>query len=596
MDNIASIEKKVWLFKLISKLVIVLAVIFWVIGFVNMFLFSYVEAKPFHIIALILLIIGAIGYVGTRTLSCLIWHKYKQKLGIEKARKGKIKACITLGVSASIVIALVIGVGAIKPSLGDMGNVVDMAVYAGLSFVNPVKGKAKANKLLEKTDGFMEGICHVKNLDQAEVASKANITWNREDIGGSYTYNAITKEVTPSQGFIDRLATWKQIHDETGMKYFCVTPYPEDYASMNIVRPNPISSQLLDGVILKGLPQEECTDEKHVEINEEALGAVAKFFMKEMLGVVYAYQISNELMGSRFRYNNMTMDEAAYFIGVQLKAMYEAREELVADGYEEARNVIIGYNVCDFTAPEFIKCMRPYNKYCDYVGLDLYIGCFEGIMKDIWYNEFMMRYIYQMTGKPTIMCEFGYIGEGTDKNDAEKDALVLEKYGPEFKTVEDCKANTVGLLKHPNFKNSLRERIILVAQQNFNDTSITIDNISQEQAYETLFGDNFRAEELQTHFYCIMNGDYGMTNYKHNREDQARFFADVIPQIANMPFTIGTFVYHFPEIDECYFCGQGDCPIECGWGIYRNVDGKEEYFPAYYAIQKAYGDLNQKKK
>ena len=85
-------------------------------------------------------------------------------------------------------------------------------------------------------------------------------------------------------------------------------------------------------------------------------------------------------------------------------------------------------------------------------------------------------------------------------------------------------------------------------------------------------------------------------NYKHNREDQARFFADVIPQIANMPFTIGTFVYHFPESDECYFCGQGDCPIECGWGIYRNVDGKEEYFPAYYAIQKAYGDLNQKKK
>lgn len=325
-------------------------------------------------------------------------------------------------------------------------------------------------------------------------------------------------------------------------------------------------------------------------------GAVAKFYMKEMLGVVYAYQISNELMGSRFRYNNMTLDEAAYFIGIQLKAMYEARNELVKEGYEEAANIIIGYNVCDFNAPEFIKCMKPYNKYCDYVGLDLYIGCFEGLMKDIWYNEFMMRYIYQMTGKPTIMCEFGYIGEGSDKSDAEKDALVKEKYGPEFNDVEDCKNDTLGLLNHPNFESSLRNRIILVAQQQYNDTEITIDNITQEQARDILFGDHFRSEELQQHFFCIMNGDYEMTNYKHNREDQAKFFADVIPQIANMDFTIGSFVYHFPESDECYFCGQGDCPIECGWGLYRNVNGVEEFFPAYYAIQKAYGDLNQKRK
>lgn len=584
------LAKKLWWGKLASKLVVFVGIIMFALGFLNMFLYSVIEARPFLTLSAIFVTLGMIGYFASRVVINVIYHNYKDDFTPKERKSGKVKAAVTLGVSGVLVASVVIGANAIKPSLGDMGNIIDMVGYSALSYVNPVKGKAKANALLEKTDGFMEGACHIKNLNQANVASEANISWNREDIGGSYTYNSTTKEVTPDQGFINRLASWREIREGANMKYFCVTPYPEDYSSMKIVN----SLGVDQGVILKGLPQEECSDEKHVEINEEALGAVAKFFMKEMLGVVYAYQISNELMGSRFRYNNMTMDEAAYFIGVQLQAMCEAREELVAEGYEEAADIIIGYNVCDFTAPEFIKCMRPYNKYCDYVGLDLYIGCFEGIMKDIWYNEFMMRYIYQMTGKPTIMCEFGYIGEGSDKNDAEKDALVLEKYGPEFTNVEECKTNVLGLINHSNFNSSLRGRIIDVAQQDYKDVSLTIDTITEEQAYQTLFGNGSRAEELQQHFFCIMNGDYEMTNYRHNREDQARFFADVIPQMANMNFVIGTFVYHFPETDSCYFCGQGDCPIECGWGIYRESTG--EKFPAYYAIQKAYGELNQKKK
>ena len=584
------LAKKLWWGKLASKLIVFVGVVMFALGFLNMFLYSVIEARPFLTLSAIFVTLGMVGYVASRVVINVIYHKYKNEFTTKERKSGKVKAAVTLGVSGVLVASVVIGANAIKPSLGDMGNIIDMVGYSALSYVNPVKGKAKANALLEKTDGFMEGACHIKNLNQATVASEANISWNREDIGGSYTYNVSTKEVTPDQGFINRLASWREIREGANMKYFCVTPYPEDYSSMKVVD----SLGVEQGVILKGLPQEECSDEKHVEINEEALGAVAKFFMKEMLGVVYAYQISNELMGSRFRYNNMTMDEAAYFIGVQLQVMCEAREELIAEGYEEAADIIIGYNVCDFTAPEFIKCMRPYNKYCDYVGLDLYIGCFEGIMKDIWYNEFMMRYIYQMTGKPTIMCEFGYIGEGSDKSDAEKDALILDKYGPEFKTVEECKTNVLGLIKHPNFNSSLRGRIIDVAQQDYKDVSLTIDTITEEQVYQTLFGNGSRAEELQQHLFCIMNGDYEMTNYRHNREDQARFFADVIPQMANMNFVIGTFVYHFPETDSCYFCGQCDCPIECGWGIYRESTG--EKFPAYYAIQKAYGELNQNKK
>ena len=512
------LAKKLWWGKLASKLVVFVGVVMFALGFLNMFLYSVIEARPFLTLSAIFVTLGMIGYVASRVVINVIYHKYKDDFTPKERKSGKVKATVTLGVSGVLVASVVIGANAIKPSLGDMGNIIDMVGYSALSYVNPVKGKAKANALLEKTDGFMEGACHIKNLNQATVASEANISWNREDIGGSYTYNVSTKEVTPNQGFINRLASWREIREGANMKYFCVTPYPEDYSSMKVVD----SLGVEQGVILKGLPQEECSDEKHVEINEEALGAVAKFFMKEMLGVVYAYQISNELMGSRFRYNNMTMDEAAYFIGVQLQAMCEAREELIAEGYEEAGDIIIGYNVCDFTAPEFIKCMRPYNKYCDYVGLDLYIGCFEGIMKDIWYNEFMMRYIYQMTGKPTIMCEFGYIGEGSDKSDSEKDALILDKYGPEFKTVEECKTNVLGLIKHPNFNSSLRGRIIDVAQQDYKDVSLTIDTITEEQAYQTLFGNGSRAEELQQHLFCIMNGDYEMTNYRHNREYQAR--------------------------------------------------------------------------
>lgn len=600
MDNINSVrkfEKKARRLKIVAKLVVIIAIVLYILGFVNMFLYDYSSAEPYYIVGQIVFIIGIVFYVILRiTVSSIHRRRYECFTDLEKA-KYKNRGITTVAVTACVLLGLVGGVNAIKPSLGDMGNIIDMAVNAGISFINPIQGRSITNKTLARTDGFMKGVCHVKNPDDAAVASNANIEWNREDIGNIESYNATTKEVIGGAGFENSFANWKAVYEATGMKYFCVTPYPKDYASMRVITNGPSSTE---ETIIRGLSQEECSDDKHIVINEEALAAVAKFYMKEMLGVVYAYQISNELMGSRFRYNNMTMEEAAHFIGIQLKAMVEARDELVAEGYEEAANIIIGYNVCDFNAPEFVKCMVPYNKYCDYVGLDLYIGCFENIMKDIWYNEFMLRWLYQMTGKPLIMCEFGYIGEGADKNSEEKAAHIASKYGPEFTSEEACKNNTIGLLNHPNFESSLRERIILVAQQHYNDTTITIDTITQEQACETLFGDHFRAEELRQHFYCIMNGDYSMTNYKHNREDQAKFFADSIPQIANLPFTIGTFVYHFPESDECYFCGQGDCPIECGWGLYRRGNPskgiEEEYFPAYYAVQEAYGNLNQKEK
>lgn len=259
MENINKkdlVKKLTWI-KLGSKLLILVGIILFVLSLVNMFLHSVIKAKPFLITSNILLIIAIIIYLASKVLLHIIYYRYNEEFDVKETKKLKVNACIKLGVTIVLISTLGITISAVKPTLGDMGNIIDMVGYSALSYANPVKGKAKANDLLEKTGGFMEGICHVKTLEQAKVATNANITWNREDIGGSYTYDAKTKIATPSQGFIDRFSSWKQIHDETGMKYFCVTPYPEDYSYMQIV--NSTSSQQ---VILKGLSNEECTDTK----------------------------------------------------------------------------------------------------------------------------------------------------------------------------------------------------------------------------------------------------------------------------------------------------------------------------------------------
>lgn len=380
--------------------------------------------------------------------------------------------------------------------------------------------------------------------------------WDRYDMEMVEAYDKTTRVVTPGAGYLSRKASYQHLVDK-GMKIFAVTPYPKSYAAIGID------------------PRKD----------EQALSDIAKFFVDDLTGVVGAFQISNELMEPRFSFDNMNDEENAHFLGIQIAAMQEEKKALSAQGKTAAGDILVGYNVADFIASDFILTMKPYNPFCDYVGLDLYLGCFEGTTRDLSENEMMLRMIYGLTGKPVIECEFGYIGLGQDKSTAEREAWIQKKY-PGFTDEADCRSRAVELIKSTAFttETSLQPRVISYAQQHYNDMNISLENISNEQAAYALFD-----TELANHFYCILDSSYYLTDYFHTREGAASFFKDQIPFIARLPFVIGAMVYHISESEECYFCGQSECPNECGWGMWD--PRSKELFPAFYAVRDAFAAI-----
>lgn len=536
--------------KITSKIVFWLGVVLEIVGLLFMILYSYSAASGWYISGLVLLSLGTIGYLVSRIYITTTWVKKKNEIPAEKKTKKKKGMIIHLSLDVIGILVLVLGVYYGKNALGDVGSIL---FNATTSFFNGDNSKAEA--AAKKSGGFMKGICHASSLEDATVAKGANVEWTRLDLSMVEGYNSTTKEIIPGASYTSFKANLVKLK-AAGLNLFLITPYPADYAEKNI---NP-------------------------QTDYEAIKAVAHFYFEDLKGIAGAFQIANELMEERFTYNNMTFEEKAKFIGLQLEEM-----DKLATSYEQigdtAGNILLGYNVADMNAPSFIEKMKPYHQYCDYIGVDMYVGCFESLLHDIWANEMMLRYAHQMSGLPVVECEFGYIGLGKDKSTEERTAFIQERY-PGFTDEADCRSRAVALINSENFTESLRNKVVSYAQQKYNDTSITLTTITNEQAAGALFD-----TELKNHFYCIMDSSYYMTNYPHTREGQAAAFRDLIPQIAALPFCIGGFVYHLNESKECYLCGQSDCPNECGWGLYNPYT--KEYYPAYTAVKEAFAAIKR---
>ncbi|MBO5936869.1 MAG: hypothetical protein J6Q79_04545, partial [Clostridia bacterium] len=247
---------------------------------------------------------------------------------------------------------------------------------------------------MEKAGGYIKGVCHAE--PDYELITDANIGWFRDDIPFPYD-----EDGNLSKSYI----AWKEYaqgYADHGIKIFGVTPYPEDFIEYGLDPRDPA--------------------------NKEAIQDIARFYVNDLQGIVGAFQVTNEMGVDRFTYP-LTMEEARDFIGIQLEAMYPERGD-----------ILIGYNL---TAQSLIPkvlplMMRKYHKYCDYVGMDIYMGCFEPIMKNANLVIPILGLIRQLTGKPVILCEFGYIGLGEPKSDAEKKAI-LQQYG--YNSEEEARAN-----------------------------------------------------------------------------------------------------------------------------------------------------------
>ena len=320
---------------------------------------------------------------------------------------------------------------------------------------------------------------------------------------------------------------------KNGIKIFGITPYPEDFIEYGLDPRNPA--------------------------NKEAIQDIARFYVEDLKGIVGAFQITNEMGVDRFTYP-LTMKEARDFIGIQLEAMYPIRGD-----------ILIGYNLTaqSLAPPNILPLMmKKYHQYCDYVGMDIYLGCFEPVLKNA--NQFMtvLNLIRLLTGKPVILCEFGYISLGEPKSTKEKNEI-LKKYG--YRSEKEARKNIDDFIS--NLPEELRNEFDRYADE------------TPEYRAELMFDGEF-----SNHLYRELPEGYGLYGFPHTHEGQADFFSYVIPKVRELDYVIGMFVYCWQDSGDCYVCGQTDCPVETKWGL---VDGEGNPKPAYYAVKEAFSDVRE---
>ena len=379
----------------------------------------------------------------------------------------------------------------------------------------------ETSRMLRKAGGFMTGVCHA-NPDYTAIRN-ANIGWVREDVPFPYD-----EDGRLSRSYL----YWKermQPYVKEGIRILAITPNPSEYLE-------------------NGLDVRNADDVPRIQ-------SIARFYAKDLKGIAGAFQIANEMGVDRFTLP-FTIADAAKFIGVQLTAMRAVSDD-----------VPIGYNLGGAGLYKLPFRMLRYNAYADYVGLDLYFGSFENIIKSIDAYPAIMRLFHIVTGKPILLTEFGYIGCGEPKTAEEKRAI-LEEYG--FGSEEEAAQDIDAFISR--LPGPFRREI----EKYYGD-------LSSEEKAQLLF-----QGEYANHLYRELPEGFELEGYPHTPQGQAAFFADLIPRLRALRFCAGAFVYMWHDSDRCYVCGQPDCPVETGWGL---IDGEGRPKDAYYAVKETFGKI-----
>ncbi len=380
------------------------------------------------------------------------------------------------------------------------------------------KSSDETKKFREKV-GFVRGVCHP--TEDFEQIKGANIGWIRIDIPFPFE-----KDGSVSASYEGFKAKCKRFQDK-GIKVMAVTPYPNDYIAYGA--------------------------DIRTEEGTEKVKEIGKFLVNDMQGFVSGFQITNEMGIPRFTIP-LTIKDAAKFIGVNLQVMKPYKKD-----------IIVGYNSA---GPEAMlhSLLLPYMDCCDYVGVDIYMGCFFNMPGFIWLFEALCRYLWAMTGKPVLIQEFGYLSGGAPKTKAEKKAM-LQRYGADSE--KEARKNIEKFVG--NMPAHFADHIKYVCE---NDPS-------------RYFGFLFRSD-MVNHFYCELPRLTKIPGYPHTPEGQARFFEDCISHLYSLDFICGCNIYCYKDPDKCYYCGQKECPTETRWGLV-DADGNEK--PSYKAVRNVFGRI-----
>ncbi len=231
------------------------------------------------------------------------------------------------------------------------------------------------------------GVCHPRK--RLDLMKEAGVQWLRCDMPFPFE----GKVGNASQGFrsfYDQVSTWHQ----AGFKVMGVTPYPRGW---KVDAGTPGSKEFLD-------------------IYEKA----CQFLASELGDMVPGWQISNELNLESFRHP-LTEEQAIAFAKHGGAGINQGNP-----------SALVGVNMAGFSesalrmyAELYPNDMAEFN----YIGTDGYFGSWENGGPDEWHEKLSL--LYEKTGKPIIIQEFGYASKGKVKTPEEraKDNHEVKKWG-----------------------------------------------------------------------------------------------------------------------------------------------------------------------
>jgi len=458
------------------------------------------------------------------------------------------------------------------------------AIKSALASLNKPLTNKKVEEFKKTMGGVATGICHPANdAYNVNLIKQANIGWVRFDLPSESPYeidangNAI-KDKDGNYQLTNYYKAYKErckIFKDAGIKVMSITPYPDD-----------VLEELghLDMFLYGG--------EDYPNTFKSFVKEVSAFYATDLQGYIDCFQISNELTIDKWQ-GALTTEQVCYYQGeLQMKSMYEITK---------AAGIPIGFNVCGYTLYDYPKMMcDTYGDYFDYIALDLYLGCFESSYHTTAIYDLLVRDFYNLSDKPVMINEFGYISAGQPKNAEQREQFLLENYGEEFSTEEKIKANIYGFIQKLDEVNGespmTREATRVMNLNGGKDT-----DAGKQAAIDYLFG-----EEQIAHLYKALPDGYYLSNYNHDKEGQAKFYLDTINRLSTLPFVCGFFAYCYTDSDECYQCSGESCPVETGWGLVELGEANKEgapydennvkLKPSYYAIQEAFGKIQNKNK
>ncbi len=473
-----------------------------------------------------------------------------------------------------------------------IGPLLKNVVY---SYQQPIANKS-TRQMKQTLGGTALGVCHPEDdAYNISLLKEANIGWVRFDISNlPYEVNPDGTAKVDEDGNVIETNSYKAFkarckkYVDQGIRVMAITPYIDDMledldtASANAgVQTNHIDVFNNGG--------------EYPEEFKTMIKGISQYYAKDLGGdnpenvqYVGAFQISNELTIEKWM-GAITKEQVVYYLGeLQMKVMHP-----ICKG----NNIPIGYNTQGGDLVDLPQRMVEYNDYHDFVGLDLYLGCFEDAYKTNFIYELLVRHLYNISKKPIFIQEFGYISAGSPKSEEEQAQYLAETF-PNFPTIEAIQADPMGFVDAWDTLNGEDSPLTNEARRKYN--SALANGKTEAEAKEEAYTYILQGDQI-AHLYKALPEGYELTDFKHTEQGQADFFTDTVNMLSKLDCVCGIFVYMYTDSAECYQCSQEGCPVETGWGLVSIADNETVFNEntvykkaSYYAIQEAFGKISQK--